>query len=103
MKKTIFDGIDELKFVSLLFAILYYQSMIVETTIAHINYALANNLHFFYVEDISHLIVYLEIMTFAANLMTNIIIVLIASFIDIKLIKMTFTEERRKKLELGFL
>jgi hypothetical protein len=76
--------------------------MILETTIEHINYALANNLHFFYVEDIVHFLVYLEIMTFSANLVTNIVIVAVASYIDIKMIKNGFSQERRRRLELDF-
>jgi hypothetical protein len=76
--------------------------MILETTIEHINYALTNNLHFFYVEDIVHFLVYLEIMTFSANLVTNIVIVAVASYIDIKMIKNGFSQERRRRLELDF-
>jgi hypothetical protein len=76
--------------------------MILESTIEHINYALENNLQFFYAEDIVHFLVYLEIMTFGANLATNILIVAIASYIDIKLIKSGFSKERRRRLELTF-
>ena len=76
--------------------------MILETTIEHINYANANNLPFFYAEDIVHLVVYLEIMTFSANLLTNIVIVAVASYIDIKIIKNGFSKDRKRRLELAF-
>jgi hypothetical protein len=54
------------------------------------------------VEDIVHFLVYLEIMTFSANLLTNIVIVAVASYIDIKMIKNGFSQERRRRLELDF-
>ena len=38
-------------------------------------------------------------MTFCANIMTNIVIIMIASIIDVKLIKSGFNEKERKKLE----
>ena len=102
LKRSIFRDSKELQFIAFLFAILNYQSMILESTIEHINYALENNLQFFYAEDIVHFLVYLEIMTFGANLATNILIVAIASYIDIKLIKSGFSKERRRRLELRF-
>jgi hypothetical protein len=102
LKRSFFRDSKELQFFSILFAILNYQSMILKTTIEHINYALDNNLPFFYVEDIVHYLVYLEIMTFAANLITNIVIVAIASYINVKMIKNGITQERRRNLELNF-
>jgi len=44
-------------------------------------------LHFFYTEDIAHFLIYSEIMTFCANLFTNVLIIFAASTIDIKLMK----------------
>ncbi len=44
-------------------------------------------MHFFYTEDIAHFLIYSEIMTFCANLFTNVLIIFAASTIDIKLMK----------------
>ncbi len=71
-----------------------------DTTIQHITYAKVNNLHFFYAEDIAHFLIYLEIMTFCANILTNILVIMIASIIDIKLIKGGYSVNERKKLEV---
>jgi hypothetical protein len=40
-------------------------------------------------------------MTFCAKIMTNIVIIIVASIIDIKLIKSGFSEKDRKMLEVG--
>ena len=72
-----------------------------DTTIQHITYANVNNLHFFYAEDIAHFLIYLEIMTFCANISTNIVIIMVASIIDIKMIKSGFSESEKRKLEFG--
>ena len=99
MNKTILQHSKELQFILLLYAILQYQSLILETTIQHITYAHVNNLHFFYAEDIVHFLIYLEIMTFCANILTNIVIIMVASIIDIKMIKSGFSESERRKYE----
>lgn len=75
--------------------------MILDTTIQHITYAHVNSLHFFYAEDIVHFLIYLEIMTFCANILTNIVIIMVASIIDIKLIKSGFSESDRRRYEVG--
>ncbi len=56
-------------------------------------------MHFFYTEDIAHFLIYSEIMTFCANLFTNVLIIFAASTIDIKLMKINDqTEVNIKKL-----
>jgi hypothetical protein len=39
-------------------------------------------------------------MTFCANILTNIVIIMIASLIDVKLIKSGYSDIERKKLEV---
>jgi len=99
LNKTILENSKELQFIVLLFTILQYQSLILDTTIQHITYAHVNNLHFFYAEDIVHFLIYLEIMTFCANILTNIVIIMVASVIDIKMIKGGFTDKKKRELE----
>lgn len=100
LNQTILKTSKEFQFILLLFAILQYQSLILDTTIQHITYAKVNTLHFFYAEDIVHFLIYLEIMTFCANILTNIVIIMIASLIDVKLIKSGYSDKERKKLEV---
>ncbi len=102
LKLSIFVNDKELQFVFLLICIFGYQSMILFTTIEHTSYVRANGLHFFYVEDIVHFLIYLEIMTFCANLFTNIFIIMVASATDIKMMKGKLDDRRRRQLLVGF-
>ena len=97
LKDTIFQRFKEIQFFLFLLTILKYQSMILFTTIEHINHAISNNLHFFYAEDIAHFLIYSEIMTFCANLFTNVLIIFAASSIDIKIMKNNSKTEDNKK------
>jgi hypothetical protein len=82
LTETIFQRFTEIQFFLLLLAIFKYQSMILYTTIKHINHANSSNLNFFYTEDIGHFLIYSEIMAFCANLFTNVIIIFAATTID---------------------
>ena len=84
---TMFVNHSELRFTAMLAAIFFYQTMILITTIAHISHCLQYKLHFFYVEDLVHFLLFSELMIFCANFITNVIVLLIASLVDIKNVK----------------
>ncbi len=74
--------------------------MIIDSTIVHINFIKANNLHYFYSEDIAHFLIFIEITTFCSNLFTNFLIILVGSAIDIKLYKPKIKKEQMRMLEI---
>ena len=84
LRQTLFINHNELTFAAMLISIFIYQTMILKTTIAHIKHCLDNNLHFFYVEDVVHFLLFSEMMIFCANFITNIIVLIFASLFDIK-------------------
>jgi hypothetical protein len=82
----------------MLAAIFYYQTMILITTIAHISHCLQYKLHFFYVEDLVHFLIFSEMMIFCANFITNVLVLFVASVVDIKNVK---PNQKDKMVELA--
>ena len=84
IKSTYMKGIQ---FAVLFSAVMMYQGMVLYSAIGHIKNATDKKLHFFYVEDIVHFLVFSEIIIFFSNLIMNGLILLVASCFGVKMLR----------------
>jgi hypothetical protein len=79
--------------------ILNYQYWVLVTFKAFVTYSMKFNLPFFYVEDILHFFVLIEIVTFCSNLVAQITFILFASLYDKQYLRANIVSKRDEDIQ----